>query len=128
MAEEAVAEAPPAQPEEITMGALIGRSIGTSVSAMKEHQAGLRAGHDPDHVRKTRVAVRRLRSNLRTFEEFLETVRWHALDIRVGLNNGHESLQPPKGLLESSPRLRDYREFALVKLGNATQERIYLEA
>jgi CHAD domain-containing protein len=53
------------------MGGLIARSVGTSVAAMKEHEAGLRAGQDPDHVRKTRVAVRRLRSNLRTFEDFL---------------------------------------------------------
>jgi CHAD domain-containing protein len=73
MAEAPAAEAPSAEPEEITVGGLIVRSIGTSVAAMKEHEAGLRAGIDPDHVRKTRVAVRRLRSNLRTFEEFLAT-------------------------------------------------------
>ena len=57
------------------MGGLIARSIGTSVAAMTEHEAGLRAGQDPDHVRKTRVAVRRLRSNLRTFDEFLDRER-----------------------------------------------------
>ena len=57
------------------MGRLIANSIGSSVAAMKEHEAGLRAGQDPDHVRKTRVAVRRLRSNLRTFEDFLDPSR-----------------------------------------------------
>jgi len=71
MAEEPAGEASEGQPEELTMGGLIARSVGTSVAAMKEHEAGLRAGQDPDHVRKTRVAVRRLRSNLRTFEDFL---------------------------------------------------------
>jgi CHAD domain-containing protein len=72
MPDEPEAEASRQQPEEVSMGRLIARSIGTAVSAMKEHEAGLRAGQDPDHVRKTRVAVRRLRSNLRTFQEFLD--------------------------------------------------------
>jgi CHAD domain-containing protein len=75
MAEEIASQAPPAQPEELTMGRLIAHSIASSVAAMKEHEAGLRAGHDPDHVRKTRVAVRRLRSNLRTFEDFLDALK-----------------------------------------------------
>ncbi|MDQ6917791.1 MAG: CHAD domain-containing protein, partial [Candidatus Dormibacteraeota bacterium] len=75
MAEQAAGEARPAPAEELTMGGLITRSIGTSVAAMKEHEAGLREGVDPDHVRKTRVAVRRLRSNLRTFQEFLRAER-----------------------------------------------------
>jgi CHAD domain-containing protein len=75
MAEEPTEEASGDQPEELTVGGLIVRSIRTSVAAMKEHEAGLRAGQDPDHVRKTRVAVRRLRSNLRTFEEFLDGER-----------------------------------------------------
>src|SRR3981081_3164884 len=72
MAEEIAAGASLEQPEELTMGRLIGHSIGSSVAAMKEHEAGLGAGEDPDHVRKTRVAVRRLRSNLRTFGDFLD--------------------------------------------------------
>jgi CHAD domain-containing protein len=72
MAEQPAPEAPPEQPEELTVGRLIAHSVGSSVTSMKEHEAGLRAGQDPDHVRKTRVAVRRLRSNLRTFAEFLE--------------------------------------------------------
>jgi CHAD domain-containing protein len=71
MAEEPAAQLPDEPIEEMTMGGLITRSIGASVAAMKEHEEGLRAGKDPDHVRKTRVAVRRLRSNLRTFAEFL---------------------------------------------------------
>lgn len=66
------------------MGGLIARSIGTSVAAMKEHEAGLRAGVDPDHVRKTRVAVRRLRSNLRTFAEFLQPERTAPLLEELG--------------------------------------------
>jgi CHAD domain-containing protein len=64
-----VAEEPPGA---TTVGDLVTASIAASVAAMKEHQEGLRAGHDPDHVRKTRVALRRLRSNLRTFADFLD--------------------------------------------------------
>jgi CHAD domain-containing protein len=55
-----------------TVGDLVSASVGAQVAAMREHEAGLRAGHDPDHVRKTRVALRRLRSNLRTFAEFVD--------------------------------------------------------
>jgi CHAD domain-containing protein len=84
MAEEAVADAPAAPPEEVTMGGLVARSIGAQVALMKEHEAGLRAGQDPDHVRKTRVAVRRLRSNLRTFEEFLDGDRTSPLIEELG--------------------------------------------
>jgi CHAD domain-containing protein len=84
MAEEPATEASPEPPEEVTVGGLVARSIGTQVAAMKEHEAGLRAGHDPDHVRKTRVAVRRLRSNLRTFEAFLETEKTKPLIEELG--------------------------------------------
>jgi CHAD domain-containing protein len=64
-------EEPPGSPEPTTVGRLVAASIASAVAAMEEHEEGLRAGKDPDHVRKTRVAVRRLRSNLRTFAEFL---------------------------------------------------------
>jgi CHAD domain-containing protein len=84
MAEEALVESPPAPPEEVTMGGLVARSIGIQVAGMKEHEEGLRAGQDPDHVRKTRVAVRRLRSNLRTFEEFLDTEKTRPLIDELG--------------------------------------------
>jgi CHAD domain-containing protein len=84
MAEEAVAEGPPAPPQEVTVGGLVARSIGIQVAGIKEHEEGLRAGQDPDHVRKTRVAVRRLRSNLRTFEEFLDGERTKPLIEELG--------------------------------------------
>ena len=61
---------PPERP--VTVGELVTASIVASVKALKEHESGLREGRDPDHVRKTRVALRRLRSNLRTFGEFLD--------------------------------------------------------
>jgi CHAD domain-containing protein len=65
-------EPAPLEPPRTTVGELITASVASSVAAMKEHEAGLRAGQDPDHVRKTRVALRRLRSNLRTFGDFLD--------------------------------------------------------
>jgi CHAD domain-containing protein len=84
MAEEAVQPAPPELPETASVGELIGHAVGAAVTAMKEHQEGLRAGIDPDHVRKTRVAVRRLRSNLRTFGEFLDTTRTEPVVAELG--------------------------------------------
>lgn len=66
------AEPAPTEEQRTTVGDLVTASITAAVAQMKEHEAGLRAGRDPDHVRKTRVALRRLRSNLRTFGEFLD--------------------------------------------------------
>jgi CHAD domain-containing protein len=62
----------PPEPSRTTVGDLVTASITSSVDAIREHEEGLRAGKDPDHVRKTRVALRRLRSNLRTFGEYLD--------------------------------------------------------
>ena len=92
MAEEAgAAEPAPAQPSEpveplagADVGSLVTHAIGLSVGSMKEHQEGLRAGEDPDHVRKTRVALRRLRSNLRTFGEFLDRERTEPVVAQLG--------------------------------------------
>ena len=55
MAEAPATEAASAPAAEITVGGLIARSIGSSVAQMKEHEAGLRAGVDPDHVRELEV-------------------------------------------------------------------------
>lgn len=68
---EATSPPPPELPPQTSIGALIGHTISIAVEAMREHEPGVREGADPDHVRKTRVAVRRLRSNLRTFGGFL---------------------------------------------------------
>ena len=84
MAEEPVQPPPPELPETASVGDLIAHATGVAVTAMKEHQEGLRAGIDPDHVRKTRVAVRRLRSNLRTFAEFLDTARTEPVVAELG--------------------------------------------
>jgi CHAD domain-containing protein len=84
MAEEPARPAPPELPETATVGELITHAVGVSVAAIKEHEEGLRAGTDPDHVRKTRVAVRRLRSNLRTFGEYLDTTRTEPLIDELG--------------------------------------------
>lgn len=72
MAEE---EQPAPAAEALTAGTLVRASVGAAVASLKDNEAGLRAGRDPDHVRKTRVALRRLRSNLRTFEDFVDQER-----------------------------------------------------
>ena len=66
------------------VGSLVAHAIRISVGSMREHQEGLRAGEDPDHVRKTRVALRRLRSNLRTFGEFLDGDRTEPVVEELG--------------------------------------------
>jgi len=84
MAEEAGPEEPVQPAETSDAGRLVTHAIGLSVASMKEHQEGLRAGEDPDHVRKTRVALRRLRSNLRTFGEFLDPERTEPVVEELG--------------------------------------------
>lgn len=65
-------EPAPTEAQRTTVGDLVAASIAAAAAQIREHAAGLRAGKDPDHVRKTRVALRRLRSNLRTFGDFLD--------------------------------------------------------
>jgi len=78
----------PTEKPATTIGELVTASVAGSVEAIREHEAGLRAGQDPDHVRKTRVALRRLRSNLGTFDEFLDEDALGALLEELGVLAG----------------------------------------
>lgn len=60
-----------ASAEELTAGRMVAAALQAAVTQLREQAPGVRAGHDPDPVRKARVATRRLRSNLRTFESLL---------------------------------------------------------
>jgi CHAD domain-containing protein len=51
---------------------VVAGSIATSVVRLLRHDAGIRIGLDPEDVHQARVAVRRLRSDLRTFRDLLE--------------------------------------------------------
>jgi len=61
----------------LTVSDIIRRSIADTYRRLTTNEAGLRAGDDPEAVHQARVATRRLRSDLRTFDRFLEP-RWAA--------------------------------------------------
>ena len=57
---------------DLAVAQVVHRSIRGSYERLIAHEAGLRAGDDPEAVHQARVATRRLRSDLRTFEPFLQ--------------------------------------------------------
>ena len=60
-----LAEHPPA-------GDVVRQAIASSVEIIFRHDPGVRIGDDPEHVHQARVATRRLRSDLGTFEKILD--------------------------------------------------------
>jgi CHAD domain-containing protein len=62
---------------------IVRRAITRSYERLVAHEAELRTGDDPESVHQARVATRRLRSDLRTFEDFVE--REWADDLRSDL-------------------------------------------
>jgi len=55
-----------------TAGEALKAAIAGSVAQLLHHDPAIRAGTDPESVHQARVAVRRLRSHLRTFGDLLE--------------------------------------------------------
>jgi CHAD domain-containing protein len=74
-------EAPDVEAHELGAGATAGdivrSAIANAVLRLVAHDAGVRLGDDPEAVHQARVATRRLRSDLRTFRDFLEP-EWNA--------------------------------------------------
>jgi CHAD domain-containing protein len=68
---------------ELTVADVVRRAIRQSYSRLVAHEAELRTGDDPESVHQARVATRRLRSDLRTFEQFVDP-HW-AAEIRADL-------------------------------------------
>ncbi len=60
-----------------TAGELIRSAITNAVRRLIAHDAGVRLGDDAEAVHQARVATRRLRSDLRTFRDFLDP-EWNA--------------------------------------------------
>jgi CHAD domain-containing protein len=54
-------------------GDVVRHALASSVASLFQHDAGTRLGDDPEDLHQARVAVRRLRSDLRTFSSLLET-------------------------------------------------------
>jgi len=65
------------------MADVIDRAFATAVERLVAHEAGARDGADPEDVHQARVASRRLRSDIRTFRDFL--VDTWATDLRAEL-------------------------------------------
>ena len=59
-------------PSAPTAGDVIRAAVAASVTAFLRHDPGVRLGGDPEDVHQARVALRRLRSNLRTFRGLLD--------------------------------------------------------
>ena len=65
--------------EDATAGDVVQRAIASSVVRLIVHDPVVRLGEDPEGVHQTRVATRRLRSDLRAFRSFVEPGRAAAL-------------------------------------------------
>ena len=65
----------PTLPKQPTATDLVHRSIARAVAQILRHDAGARLGTDPEDVHQLRVAIRRLRSDLRTFAPLLDGER-----------------------------------------------------
>ncbi len=55
-----------------TIGELVRAAIAEPVLSLLSHDPGVRLDRDPEDVHRARVATRRLRSNLRTFSDWLD--------------------------------------------------------
>jgi CHAD domain-containing protein len=58
--------------DDATAADVVRAAIASSVQRLIAHDAGVRIGDDPEAVHQARVATRRLRSDLRTFRDFLD--------------------------------------------------------
>jgi len=66
-----------------TVEQVVRAAIVSAVERFLTHEPGLRTGTDPEDVHQARVATRRLRSDLRTFDEFV-AADW-AVELRTEL-------------------------------------------
>jgi CHAD domain-containing protein len=89
---------------EITVSEVVRRSITQAYERLVVHESGLRLGDDPESVHQARVATRRLRSDLRTFEQFVDP-QW-AADLRAELRWLGSELGAVRDLEVQRDRLR----------------------
>ena len=68
-------------------GRVLQAALAVSVAALMEHEPGARQG-DAEAVHQARVATRRLRSDLRTFAEFVDAEAASALRAELGVAGG----------------------------------------
>jgi CHAD domain-containing protein len=70
--------------ERPTIGEVVTGAIANAFRKLHDNEAGVLAGRDPEAIHQARVATRRLRSDLRTFEPFLDP-HW-AANLRAELH------------------------------------------
>jgi CHAD domain-containing protein len=68
---------------EASVGDVVRAALASSVVRLMRHDAGVRIGEDPEDVHQARVASRRMRSDLRTLQGFVDP-EWSA-SLRVDL-------------------------------------------
>jgi CHAD domain-containing protein len=91
---------------EPTVAVVVRQAITRSYERLVVHEAELRAGDDPEAVHQARVATRRLRSDLRTFGDFVEG-DW-ASDLRADLRWLGSELGLVRDLEVQRDRLREH--------------------
>jgi CHAD domain-containing protein len=69
---EPLAPSPPDPEEDRTLGSVAGASIASGLERLLGQDVGVRLGDDPEFVHQARVAIRRLRSDLKTFGDALD--------------------------------------------------------
>jgi CHAD domain-containing protein len=89
-----------------TIAQVVRRAIVQSYERLVANEADLRAGDDPESVHQARVATRRLRSDLRTFDAFIHPA-W-AADLRAELQWLGAELGLVRDLEVQRDRLRDH--------------------
>lgn len=85
---------------------IVRRAIAQSYERLIAHEQELQTGDDPESVHQARVATRRLRADLRTFEEFVDE-GW-ASDLRAELHWLGSELGLVRDLEVQRDRLREH--------------------
>ena len=130
-----------------TVGDVVRRALAASVTRLVVHDPVVRLDTDPEGVHQTRVATRRLRSDLRTFRSvidaeatarFRQELRWIASLLGV-VRDGDVLLErmrrsaaklpedERRGAVEVLSTLERHRDVAHAQLLAALRERRYLE-
>lgn len=92
--------------DELTVADVVRCAIRQSYERLLAHESELRVSDDPEGVHQARVATRRLRSDLRTFEPFVDE-GW-AADLRADMRWLGSELGAVRDLEVQRDRLRDH--------------------
>jgi CHAD domain-containing protein len=91
---------------EVSVSHVVRRAFRQSYERLVAHESELRIGDDPESVHQARVATRRLRSDLRTFQPFLDE-QWSA-DLAADLRWLGSELGAVRDIEVQRDRLREH--------------------